>query len=139
MERRRKKGSYKIKQQRKVAQTIRIISREIPLTDADRFTYVYARDKITDVILEVINVSYEAWIDNSWLTLIRYDSAHGYLHQHTRFSLTQKKEFISIENVSQAGSHHEWLTWAIKDIRTNFLAYKNAFFKRSDLDDTQEC
>jgi hypothetical protein len=138
MERRRRKGSYKIKQQKKVAQTIRIISREIPLTKTDRITYVYARDKTTDAIREVTNVSYEARLDKSWLTILRYDSAHGYLHQHTRFSLTQKKEFISTENVSQAGSHQEWLTWAIKDIKTNFLAYKNAFVKRSDLGDTQE-
>jgi hypothetical protein len=138
MERRRKKGSYKIKQQKKVAQTIRIISREIPLTETDRITYVYARDKTTDAIREVTNVSYEARLDKSWLTILRYDSAHGYLHQHIRFSLTEQKEFISIENVSQAGSHQEWLTWAIKDIKTNFLAYKNAFVKRSDLGDTQE-
>jgi hypothetical protein len=135
---RRRKGSYKIKQQKKVAQIIRIISREIPLTKTDRITYVYARDKITFTILEVINVSYEAKLGKSWLTILRYDSAHGYLHQHTRFSLTQKKEFITKENVSQTGNHKEWLTWAIKDLKTNFLAYKNAFFKRSGLDDTQE-
>ena len=138
MERRRKKGSYKTKQQKKVAQTIRIISREIPLTKKDRITYVYARDKTTDMILEVINVSYEALIDKSWLTILRYDSTHGYLHQHTRFSLTQEKEFISKEHISQSGSHQDWLTWAIEDIKTNFLSYRQAFFNRSDLDEIDE-
>src|SRR5918998_505969 len=128
MERRRKKGSYKTKQQKKVAQTIRIISREIPLTKKDRITYVYARDKTTDMILEVINVSYEALIDKGWLTILRYDSTHGYLHQHTRFSLTQEKEFISQGHISQAGSHQDWLTWAIENIKTNFSAYRRAFF-----------
>ena len=135
---RKKRGSYKIKQQKKVAQTIRIISREIPLTKTDRITYVYARDKITYTILEVINVSYEALIDKSWLTILRYDSTHGYLHQHTRFSLTQEKEFISKEHISQAGSHQDWLTWAIEDIKTNFLSYRQAFFNRSDLDEIDE-
>jgi hypothetical protein len=109
---RRKKGSYKTKQQRRVTKTIRIISREIPLTETDRITYVYARDKTTDAIREVTNVSYEARLDKSWLTILRYDSAHGYLHQHARFSLTEQKEFISTENVSQAGGHQEWLTCA---------------------------
>ena len=129
---RKKRGSYKIKQQKKVAQ-IRIISREIPLTVTDRITYVYTRDKTTDVIREVTNVSYDAWIKKSWLTILRYDSAHGYLHQHSRFSLTEKKEFISKERILQEGKPQEWLTWAIEDIKTNFLAYRRAFFNRSDL------
>lgn len=135
---RRKKGSYKIKQQKKIAQTIRIISREIPLTKTDRITYVYARDTTTDVIREVINVSYEAWVEKSWLTILRYDSAHGYLHQHTRFSLTREKEFISKEHILQQASPQEWLTWAIEDIKTNFLAYRSAFFNRSDLYEREE-
>ena len=135
---RRKKGSYKIKQQKKVAQTIRIISREIPLTKTDRITYVYMKDTATRVIQEVVNVSYEAWIEKSWLTILRYDSTHGYLHQHTRFSLTREKEFISKEYILRAGSHQDWLTWAIADIKMNFSAYRLAFFKRSDLAETEE-
>ncbi len=135
---RRRKGSYKIKQQKKVAQIIRIISREIPLTKTDRITYVYARDKITFTILEVINVSYEAWIKKHWLTILRYDSTHGYLHQHTRFSLTKEKEFISKAHILQTGSHQDWLTYAIADIKTNFSSYRRAFFHRSDLDEAEK-
>jgi len=106
----RKKRNYKAKQQKKIAQTILTVSREIPLTETDRITYVYARDKTEDAIREIINVSYDAWIEKSWLTILRYDSTHGYLHQHTRFSLTQEKEFISKEHIPQEGSHQEWLT-----------------------------
>jgi hypothetical protein len=135
---RRKKGSYKAKQQKKVAQSIRTISREIPLTNTDRITYVYVKDKTMDVIQKVINVSYEAWIERGWLTILRYDSTHGYLHQHTRFSLTQEKEFISKEHILQTGSHPEWLTFAIADIKTNFSSYRRAFFHRSNLDEIEE-
>ena len=135
---RRKKGGYKTRQQKKNAQTIHTISREIPLTVTDRITYVYVKDITTDVIQEVINVSYDAWIEKGWLTILRYDSTHGYLHQHTRFSLTQEKEFISKEHILQAGSHQDWLTWAIEDIKTNFSAYRRAFFHRSNLDDEPE-
>ncbi len=134
---RRKRGRYKIKQQKKVVQIIRIISREIPLTKTDRITYVYARDKTTDSIREVINVSYEAWIKKHWLTILRYDSTHGYLHQHTRFSLTKEKEFISKERVLQTGNHQDWLTFAIADIKTNFSSYRQAFLKRSGLDESE--
>jgi hypothetical protein len=133
-----KRISYKTKQQKQIVQNIRIISREIPLTDTDRITYVYVKDKTTDVIQKVINVSYEAWIEKRWLTILRYDSTHGYLHQHARFSLTQEKEFISKEHILQLGSHQDWLTWAIEDIKTNFMAYRQAFFKRSNLDKTEE-
>ena len=129
---RKKRGSYKSKQQKKLAR-IRIISREIPLTVTDRITYVYTRDKTTDVIREVTNVSYDAWIKKNWLTILRYDSAHGYLHQHSRSSLADQKEYISKDQVLQVGKPQEWLTWAIEDIKTNFLAYRRAFFNRSDL------
>ena len=134
---RRKKGGYKTRQQKKNAQTIHTISREIPLTDTDRITYVYIKDKTTDVIKKVVNVSYEAWIEKSWLTILRYDSTHGYLHQHTRFSLIQEKEFISKEHILQTGSHQDWLTFAIADIKMNFMAYRQAFLKRSNLDKTE--
>jgi hypothetical protein len=110
----RKKGRYKTKYQKRRSETIRVISREIPLTETDRVTYVYERDKRTDAIQEVINVSYETWFEASWQTILRYDSTHGYLHQHTRFSLTQEREAITMENVSLAGSYQDWLTWAIK-------------------------
>ena len=114
---RRKKGSYKAN---KVTQTIRTISREIPLTVTDRITYVYVKDITTDVIQEVINVSYEAWIEKGWLTILRYDSTHGYLHQHTRFSLTQEKEFISKEHILQAGSHQDWLPGQSRTLKRIF-------------------
>src|SRR5438094_9652752 len=117
---RRRRGRYKTKQQKKVAQTIRIISREIPLTDTDRITYVYVKDKTTDVIQKVINVSYEAWIEKRWLTILRYDSTHGYLHQHARFSLTQEKEFISKEHILQAGSHQDWLPGQSRTLKQIF-------------------
>jgi hypothetical protein len=90
------------------------------------------------LILEVINVSYEAWIKKHWLTILRYDSTHRYLHQHTRFSLTKEKEFISKEHLLQTGSHQDWLTFAIADIKTNFSSYRRAFFHRSYLDETEK-
>jgi hypothetical protein len=132
----RKKYRYKTGYKKRLSPATRTISREIPLTKTDRITYVYGRDKTTDAILEVTNVSYEVWIEKGWLTILRYDSTHGYLHQHARFSLTVEKEFITQEYVLKTGNHQEWLTFAIEDIKTNFLAYRQAFFNRSNISDS---
>jgi hypothetical protein len=125
----RKKRNHKAKQQKKLAQTIRTASREIPLTETDRITYVYARDKTEDAIREIINVSYDAWIEKSWLTILRYDSTHGYLHQHTRFSLTQEKEFISKEHIPQEGSHQEWAHLGNRGYQNEFFGLQTGIFQ----------
>jgi hypothetical protein len=106
--------------------------REIPLTQTDRITYIYTRDSATDAVREVINVSYDIWIEKRWHTILRYDSTHGYLHQHMRLALTVEKEFISKEHILRTHSHGDWLTFAIEDIKTNFVAYRHAFLQRSN-------
>jgi hypothetical protein len=105
------------------------------LTLVDRLTYSYIIDKTTNTIIEVVTVSYEVNIEEQWTTIVRYDSAHGYLHQHTRISLDTEKEFISTDNIVKSGDHKEWLTWAMKDIRQNFLEYRSLFFRRSKIVD----
>jgi hypothetical protein len=129
---RSKRLNYKAK---KGSPTLRTITREISLTDTDRITYVYGKDSTTNEIQEVVNVSDDLWIEKRWLTILRYDSTHGYLHQHTRLSLAQEKEFISKEHILKEGSHPDWLTLAVEDIKTNFSLYRQAFLKRSNLDE----
>src|SRR5947208_706776 len=93
---RRKKGSYKAK---KVTQTLRTISREIPLTKIDRITYVYVKDTTTDVIQEVINVSYEAWIEKGWLTILRYDSTRMGICINTSVFLSHRRKNLSVKSI----------------------------------------
>ena len=107
-----------------------LIAKEFSLTEQDRITYSY---KIDDrgKYLEVTNTSYEARVENQWITIVRYDSSHGYLHRHTRISLSNETEITSTDRVVKRGDHHNWLTWAIKDLRANFVDYRRLFFKRS--------
>ncbi len=106
------------------------------LSPADRLTYIYIIDTSTNTTIEVVNVSYEIKIEGAWQTIIRYDSAHGYLHKHSRVSLADEKETPTRQNVKQKGDPKRWLTWAIQDIQQNFSEYRRLFFKRSKIVDT---
>ena len=103
------------------------------LSHSDRLIYIYIVDKNTNTTIEVINVSYEIKVEGAWETIIRYDSAHGYLHKHSRVSLIDEKETTTRESVKQKGDPKGWLTWAIQDIQKNFVEYRRLFFKRSKI------
>jgi hypothetical protein len=102
----------------------------------DRLTYVYQVDITTNTTRAVVNVSYEIHIAGNWQTIIRFDSAHGYLHKHSRISLDDKKETTTREDVIKTGDPKRWLTWAIQNIQKNFITYRRVFFMRSKMIDT---
>lgn len=109
-------------------------TQELPLSDIDRITYIFKYIKTKNkpiIVTEVVNVSYEIFIDEKWMTIVRCDSAHGYLHRHIRFSLINIEETVSIQGVIKKGDHAKWLTWAIGDIRSKSRHYKKEFLKRS--------
>jgi hypothetical protein len=106
------------------------------LSPADRLTYIYIVDTSTNTTIEVVNVSYEIKVERVWYTIIRFDSAHGYLHKHSRVSLADEKETTTRQSVKQKGEPKHWLTWAIQDIQKNFAEYRRLFFKRSQVVDS---
>ncbi|HUD44356.1 MAG TPA: hypothetical protein VMR41_02330 [Patescibacteria group bacterium] len=114
-------NKYKGKQKGKITY------RDISLTEQDKITYVYK--KVKEEYQEVANVFYEVKVKNKWITIVRYDSAHGYLHRHIKISLEDESEIIDL-NIEQ-GSQHGWLTIAVEDLKTNFLEYRKLFFERS--------
>lgn len=129
----RKKSKYSSKIN--VAKFRSTKSNEQLLSHTDRITYVYTVDIKTKQTIEVINVSYEIKIDEKWITIIRYDSSHGYLHKHIRVSLENEQEITTRDRVVQKGDHKSWLTWAIDDIQKDFYEYRRLFFKRSKIID----
>lgn len=126
MKKQKRKKFHKYKSRSKES----LVTSEFPLTEQDRITYSYKKDDRGKYI-EVTNVSYEGRIRDEWITIVRYDSSHGYLHRHTRISLSNESETTHTNRVIKRGSHHKWLTWAIKDLRANFVDYRRLFFKRS--------
>jgi hypothetical protein len=73
------------------------------LSPTDRLLYIYVVDINTNTTTQVVNVSYEIKIEGAWQTIIRYDSAHGYLHKHSRVSLDDDKETTTRDSVKRAG------------------------------------
>ncbi|MBI2334812.1 hypothetical protein HYU96_03335 [Candidatus Daviesbacteria bacterium] len=105
---------------------------EIYLSAVDRIYHAGAIDEKGDLI-EVTNISYEINLDDKWVTIVRYDSAHGYLHRHKRISLDDPADTVDRIGVKQKGKPRTWYTWAIKDIQKRFLHYREEFTKRSEI------
>ena len=108
----------------------KIETNEIILTETDRITHI-RRVNSKRTILEVINVSYETKVDEEWMTIVRYDSSHGFLHRHLRISIDDPKEIINTTGVKKKGTVQVWYTWAIHDILLRHQDYKKGFLKRS--------
>ena len=111
-----------------------LVPKDISLTDEDRITYLYKRGSDGEII-EVTNVSHDTKIGEEWITIVRYDSSHGELHRHIRVSLQDEKDTPTTIGVKKKGSHDNWLTWAINDIKQRFEDYKRGFLKRSKVID----
>ena len=114
----------------KKIESSKIESNEINLTETDRITHI-RRVNNKRIILEVINVSYETKVEDEWVTIVRYDSTHGFLHRHLRVSFNDPKEIINTIGVKKKGNVHTWYTWAIKDILSKYLDYRKGFMKRN--------
>ena len=65
----------------------------------------------------------EVEIQDTWRGVIRYDTAHGFAHID-RYNLRGKrrKEFLHME-------HAEALTRAERDLKQNWLAYRERFLR----------
>ncbi len=103
-------------------------------TNTDRVIYCYEIDG-EKTIQKVVDVSYDVYVNNQWVTIVRYDSKHGFLHRHMRVSLENISDTPTTGGVIKRGKPQTWLTWARKDVSKNFLNYRVGFFKRSKIKD----
>lgn len=110
----------------------KVIESEIILSPSDRITHIKKINANNEVV-EVVNVSYEVNLDGEWLTIVRYDSSHGYLHRHVLISLDNRFETTSTSSVIKRGQPDDWYAWAITDIQKRFLEYRVGFMRRSKL------
>lgn len=69
-------------------------------------------------------VQYEAFIENKWHPVVRYDTAHGFAHKDIiHFDSTTEKEFLYLPDFNIA------FTFAIQDIKTSWQWYRSGFEK----------
>lgn len=102
----------------------------IALTEEDQIVYIYEKDENKN-ISEVVNVSYQVLVNDEWVTIVRFDSEHGYLHCHRRISVKNESEIVFTANyIPRKGTPHRWLTWATQHLKKNYLIYKNNFLEK---------
>ena len=125
-----------LRELREASENVEIIKKSLPseiyLSSTDRITHVGLKS-IEGKIVKVINVSYEINISDKWITIVRFDSHHSYLHRHTRISMDNKEEIEDSVGVKKKGDPTLWYTWAIQHIRNRFIEYRTKFTKRSSI------
>lgn len=122
---------------RKIKTTpLKPVKQEIVLTDSDRLSVLYEVDE-NGKVQNVVNVSYDVKVGKGWVTIVHYDSKHGYLHRHMRISLAEPREEVTTSGVIQRGGPKKWLVWAIKDFTKDekYINYRVGFFRRSKIKD----
>lgn len=104
-----------------------------PLTEVDRLTKIYKVNKDGE-IFEITCVSLEIKINEEWVTIVYYDNFHsGLLHKHITVSMADRSDSPTTAGVRKKGTQRKLLTWAIKDITTDYFYYKRNFFRRSKI------
>lgn len=117
-----------VKGEQKKARTYRK-SVTITLTPDDQIIYIYECDENRKTT-EVVNVSYQILLDSDWVSIIRFDSEHSYLHGHRRISGVNDVEVVFTAGVVKKGNPQRWLTWAIQHLKKFYLDYRRSYLKR---------
>ncbi len=92
------------------------------LTETDRKRHEHTSDK--GRIIKFV-VQYETKVQDRWVPVIRYDTAHGFAHKDI-LNPDGTCEKILLGNIS----YNELLTLVDKDINENWQRYKNRYMGR---------
>lgn len=92
------------------------------LTDEDRKRHEHVVEKGE---IKGFVVQYETKINDKWLPVVRFDTAHGYAHKDL-LNPGGTKEKTLMGDVS----YNELLSQADKDINQNWPRYKERFLRR---------
>lgn len=90
-------------------------------TDRLRIRFEMKKGEVTMLV-----VQYEALMGNKWAPIVRYDTAHGYLHKDLYASgddRTAKKESVSSSDFNHG------LTEAIEDLKRYWQKYRKRFMQ----------
>lgn len=108
---------------------------EIFLGETDKIVYVNKLLK-TRRMVGITTVAYASLIKKKWITLVYYDNepSHGVnLHVHITDNFTDRNDAATTDGVRQKGSVRRLHTWAVENLKNNWIYYKRAFLKRSKL------
>ncbi|MBI4826720.1 MAG: hypothetical protein HY807_09940 [Nitrospirae bacterium] len=89
-------------------------------TDRKRHEHITEHGKVTGFA-----VQYEIFIENQWMPVVRYDTAHGLAHKDLlNFDGSKEKIFLGEADFNEA------LTLADIDINENWARYKERYLRR---------
>ncbi len=93
------------------------------LTNRDRFRVAFGTEK--GKVKQIIVVQYEAEIGGEWRPLVRYDMAHGYLHQDVLHpDGTQEKSAVIYTDLDGA------LQQVLAELNRRWESYRRAYERR---------
>lgn len=108
---------------------------EIFFGETDKIVYINKLLK-TRKMVEITTVAYVALIKGKWITLVYYDNEPSHevnLHVHITDNFSDRNDAATTDGVRQKGSVRRLHTWAVEDLKNNWIYYKRAFLKRSKL------
>lgn len=109
------------------------ITTEKPISPNNKiiYSYEYIGDR---KIIKIISVSLQIKIQENWETVLYYDSFHNNkLHRHRRISLDFKGDIPEEKEIKLKGTPADLLSWAIRDINNNYIAYKEKIIKNTKI------
>lgn len=72
-------------------------------------------------------VQFEAWINNEWRSIVRYDTSHGFAHKDIiHYKGKEDKQPLYFQDFNMA------FTFAIQDLKINWKWYKVAYEKEME-------
>ena len=96
----------------------------IRLGPSDRYRHLHIKEKGKIVFFRI---QYETKISDTWYTVVRYDTAHGFAH---RDQLDAKGKVEKTPLFNQ--DYNDALTFAESDLKSNWEQYKNKFQEEQD-------
>jgi hypothetical protein len=88
--------------------------------DRKRHEHIIEKGKVDRFV-----VQYETFVEDKWVPIVRYDTAHGYAHKDLmNADGSREKIFLGMANLNEA------LTLADIDINENWERYKERYFRR---------
>ena len=88
--------------------------------DRKRHEHLTEKGKISGFV-----VQYEILLENKWMPVVRYDTAHGYAHKDLiNPDGSKEKIFMGVVDLNEA------LTLADRDINENWERYKDRYLGR---------
>ena len=78
------------------------------------------KSELIDVVYQ-----YESFIDGKWITVVRYDCAHGFFHRDTLMpDGSKEKQVIEIDDLKTASKYAE------QDLKDRWEWYRDTYIKK---------